>query len=65
MMRILVAVRTLIEWNADILRLAVCSRGVALGALHLQVHSRQWIAGLGVIELAYVDRFPIDEVVAG
>ena len=36
-MRILVAVGTLIEWNADVLRLSVGSVGVALGALHLQV----------------------------
>ena len=36
-MRILVAVGTLIKWNADVLRLSVGSVGVALGALHLQV----------------------------
>ena len=36
-MRILVAVGTLTEWNADVLRLSVGSVGVALGALHLQV----------------------------
>ena len=63
-MRILMTLRTLIEWNAYILRLAVRPVGVALGALHLQVQSRQRVACLGMIELADVDRLPIDEVVA-
>ena len=63
-MRILMAVRTLMEWNAYVLRLAVCPVRVALGALHLQVQPGQWVACLGVIELAYVDLLPIDEVVA-
>lgn len=36
-MRILMAVGTLIERNAYVLRLSVGSIGVALGALHLQV----------------------------
>ena len=63
-MRILMAVGTLIEWNAYVPRLSVWPVAVALGALHLQVQSRQRIARLGVIELAHVDRLPIDEVVA-
>ena len=58
------AVGTLVEWNANVLRLAVCPIGVALGALHLQVEPSQRVACLGVIELAHVDRLPIHEVVA-
>ena len=58
------AVGTLIEWNAYVLRLTVCAIGVALGALHLEVQPSQRVACLGVIELAHVDRLPIDEVVA-
>ncbi len=63
-MRILMAVGTLVEWNANVLRLAVCPIRVALGALHLQVEPSQRVACLGVIELAHVDRLPIHEVVA-
>ena len=63
-MRILMALGTLIERNADILRLPVRTIGVALRALHLQVQPGQRVACLGVIELAYVDLLPIDEVVA-
>lgn len=61
---ILMAVGTLIEWNAYVLRLPVWPIGVALRALHLQVQARQRVACLGMIELAHVDRLPIDEVVA-
>ena len=64
-MRILMALGTLIERNAYVLRLSVWPIGVALGALHLQVQPGQRVARLGVIELTHVDRLPIDEVVAG
>ena len=56
-MRILVAVRALVEWNADVLRLAVRSVGVALRALHLRMQPGQRIARLRVIELADVIAF--------
>jgi len=64
-MRILVAVRALVERYADILRLAVRSVRVALGALYLYVQTRQWITGFRVVELSHVDRFPVDGIVAG
>lgn len=63
-MRVLVAIRTLIKGNAHVPRLSVGAIGVALRTLHLQVQPRQRVACLGVIELANVDRLPIDEVVA-
>lgn len=37
--RVLVAIRTLIEGNADVLRLSVSAVGMALRALHLRVQS--------------------------
>lgn len=52
--RILVAVRTLIEWNARVLRLSVRSIRVTLRALHLRVHASKRIPRLRVIELAHV-----------
>lgn len=64
MMRVLVAVGALVERYANILRLSVGPVGVALGALHLRVQTGQRVTGLGVIELAHVDRLPVDEVVA-
>ncbi len=63
--RILVAIRTLIEWNARVLRLSIRSIRMTLRALHLRVHASKRIARLRVIELAHVHRFPILEVVAG
>ena len=53
----------------DVLRLAVRSVGVALGALHLGMQAGQRIARLRVIELgltglADIDRFPVHEIVA-
>ena len=65
MVRILVAIGTLAEWNANVLRLAIGPIGVALGALHLRMQSGEGITGFGVVELAHVDGFPVDEVVAG
>lgn len=62
--RILVAVRTLVERNPDVLRLAIGSVRVALRALHLRMQSGQRITRLRVIELADTDLLPIDEVVA-
>lgn len=65
MMRILVAVRTLVEWKADILRLAIRSVGMALCALHLRMQPSQRISRLRVIKLADADRFPVLKVVTG
>ena len=64
-MGILVAIGALAEWNANVLRLAIGTVGVALGALHLRMQSGEGITGFGVVELAHVDGFPLDEVVAG
>lgn len=50
-MRVLVAVGALVERNAHILRLAVRSVRVALGALHLGMQAGQRITCLRVIEL--------------
>lgn len=63
-MWIFMAVRALAEWDPDILRLAIRSAGVALGALHLGVQTRQRIARLRVIELGNADLLPIFEIVA-
>lgn len=38
---------------------------MALGALNLRVQAGQRISGLVVVELAHIDGFPVDEVVAG
>lgn len=64
-MRVFVAVRTLIEGNANVLRLSVGAVGMALRALHLRMQSGQRIPRLGVIELRDADLLPVDEVVAG
>ncbi|PYX67268.1 MAG: hypothetical protein DMG78_28015 [Acidobacteria bacterium] len=63
--RILVAIGALAEWNANVLRLAIGTVGVTLAALHLRMQSGERITGFGVVELAHVDGFPVDEVVAG
>ena len=63
--RILVAIGALAEWNANVFRLAIGTVGVALGALHFRMQSGERITGFGVVELAHVDGFPVDEVVAG
>ena len=65
LVRIFVAIRAQVEWDADVLRLAIGAVGVALGALHLGVQAGQGIASLAVIELADVNRLPVHEVVAG
>jgi len=62
---ILVAIGALAEWNANVFRLAIGTVGVALGALHLRMQSGERITGLGMVELAHVNGFPVDEVVAG
>jgi len=64
MVRILVAVGAEIERDARIPRLSIRSVRVALFAFHLCVQACQRIAGLAVIELADVELFPVDEVVA-
>jgi hypothetical protein len=63
-MRILVAVKTLVERNTAVLRFSIRRGDVALAALHLGMQSGQRVAGARMIELAYVDRLPIGEVVA-
>lgn len=62
--RILVAVGAEIERDAHVPRLAIRPVRVTLLAFHLRVQSGQRIARLAVIELADVDLFPVDEVVA-
>jgi|SRR5579859_817753 len=62
--RILVAIGALVERNTHVLRLAVGTVRVALGALHLGMQAGQRIARLRVIELRGADRFPILEIVA-
>jgi len=61
--RIFVAVGALVERNANILRLAIGSIDMTLGALHLGVQSGQQIARLRVVELGDVDTLPVFEVV--
>ena len=63
--RILVAIGALAEWNANVLRLAIGTVGVTLAALHLRMQSGERITGFGVVELAHVHGFPVNEVVAG
>ena len=68
-MRVFVAIGALVKRNAHVLRLAVWSIGMALGALHLGMQAGQGIARLRVIELgltglADIDRLPIHKIVA-
>lgn len=63
-MRVFVAIRTLIERNAHILRLSLRPIRVAFRALYLLVQSGQGIPGFRVIELLDLDRFPVLIVVA-
>lgn len=63
-MRILVAIRTLIERNASILGFAVGSVRMTLRALYLRVQAGQRISRLRVIELRDSDLLPVDGVVA-
>jgi len=61
--RVFVAIGTLVEGDASVLRLAVRSVGVALGALHFFMQPGQGIARLRVIELTDINLLPVDEVV--
>jgi hypothetical protein len=68
-MWVFMAIGAQIERNTHVLRLAVGSVDVALGALHLGMQAGQGIARLRVIELgltrlADVDRFPVQEIMA-
>ncbi len=63
-MRVFVAIRTLIKRDAHILRFPVRSIDVALCTLHLRMQSGQRIPSLAMIELRDIDRLPIVEVVA-
>lgn len=63
MMRIFMAIGTLVEWDTFISRLIVRSRRMAFGAANLNVQTSQRITGLGVIELANADSFPVIEIV--
>lgn len=66
--RVFVAIRALVERDANILRFAISAVRVALGALHLRVQASQRIARLRVVELtlalADADRLPVFKVVA-
>ena len=61
LVRIAVAVRAFAEWEPDIARLVVRSRGMALCACDLRMKPGERIAGFPVIELA--DVFPPCRVV--
>lgn len=50
-MRVAVAVGTFSEWEADIARLVIRSRGVAFLTGYLSVEPGQWVTGLGVVKL--------------
>jgi len=63
-MRVLVAIRALVERNSDILRLAISAVGVALGTFHLGMQSGERVSSLRVIELPHADHLPVLEVVA-
>lgn len=58
------AVGTLAEWDPGVAGLVIGAGGVTLLAGHLRVQSGQRVAGLGVIELAHGDSFPVGVVVA-
>jgi hypothetical protein len=64
MMRVLVAIRTLVERDSCISRLIVWPRCMTLGALNLHVQPGQRIACLRVIELTNADCLPVLKVVA-
>ena len=63
-MGVFVAVGALVEWNPGVLRLAIRSVGVALGALHLGMQPRERVACFRVIELCNADFLPVFEIVA-
>jgi len=65
MMRVFVTIRTLVERNPDVLRIAIRAVRVTLRALNLHMLAGQRITCLRVIKLANADRFPILEIVAG
>jgi len=58
-----VAIGTKVKGNADILRFAIGSVGVALLALHLCMQSGQRVTGFAVIELGDVEVLPVHEIV--
>ena len=62
--RIGVAIGTFSEGDSRISRLIVRSRRVAFLATHVNVLASERIASLRVIELLYIDRFPVIVVVA-
>ena len=69
MVRVFVAIGTLVERNACVLGLAVGSVDVTLCTLHLLMQSGQRVLSLGVVELglarlADIDCLPVFEVVA-
>lgn len=63
--RIVMAIRALIECDPGVLRLSIGSVGVALRTLHLSMETGERIPCLGVVELPDVEGFPVLEVVAG
>src|SRR5271169_3673005 len=62
--RVLVAIGTLTERNANILRFAIPTRCMTLLTSHLNVQAGQRIACLPVVELRHADRGPVSESVA-
>lgn len=64
MVRIFMAVRTLIERNADVLRLAIRSVRMAFRALHLRMQPGQRVTRFRVVELLDLDRLPVLIIVA-
>src|ERR1700680_3723841 len=64
MMRILMAIRTLVEWDSRVSRLGLRARRMTFRARNLSMQSRQRIARPRMVELADANRLPILEVVA-
>ena len=65
MVWVFVAIRTLIEGDSHVLRLAIGTICMALGALHLGMQASQWIACFRMIELSDVELLPVHKIVAG
>jgi hypothetical protein len=61
---IFVAIRAQAKGDAGIARLAIWTTRMTLGALYLRVQPRKRVTRLAVVELADIDGFPVDEVVA-
>ena len=62
--RIFMAIGAQIKGDAGVLRFAIGTIGMALGALHLRVQAGERVTCPAVVKLAYIERFPVDEIVA-